>query len=59
MRVLPGEDEIVASTLIEIARWRGIGDLALVRRRCEGALGVLKLRCQVSARFPCRRRAKS
>lgn len=41
--LLPREDDIVRSTLIEIGRWRGIGDLALVRRRCEGALHSLKL----------------
>jgi hypothetical protein len=42
--LLPGEEDIARSTLIEIGRWRGISDLALVRRRCEGALRSLKLR---------------
>jgi SAM-dependent methyltransferase len=41
--VLPGEDDIVRGTLIEIARWRGIGDMAVVRRRCERALHSNKL----------------
>lgn len=42
--LLPGEEDIVRSTLLEIGRWRGIGDLAVVHRRCEGALHSLKLR---------------
>lgn len=42
--LLPGEDDIVRSTLTEIGRWRGIADLELVRRRCEDALLALKLR---------------
>jgi mycofactocin glycosyltransferase len=50
--VLPGEDDIVRSTLIEIARWRRIGDLALVRKRCEGAVGSLKLRWEQTVQEP-------
>jgi hypothetical protein len=42
--VLPGHDDIVRSTLTEIGRWRGITDLAMVRRRCEGALAALRAR---------------
>ncbi|MGD0075094.1 MAG: class I SAM-dependent methyltransferase [Candidatus Binataceae bacterium] len=41
---LPGQDDFVGSTLHEIGRWRGINDLAIVRRRCENALRSLKLR---------------
>ena len=42
--LLPGEDDLVRSTLIEIGRWRGIEDLAVVRRGCEDSLRSLKLR---------------
>jgi mycofactocin glycosyltransferase len=41
--LLPGESDLVRSTLVEIGRWRGIGDLELVRRGCEGALHSNKL----------------
>jgi SAM-dependent methyltransferase len=42
--ILPGwEDDIVRSTLTEIGRWRGITDLAIIRRRCESALVSLKV----------------
>lgn len=41
--LLPGEDDLVRSTLIEIGRWRGIDDLDVVRRRCEDSLRALKL----------------
>jgi SAM-dependent methyltransferase len=41
--LLPNEDDLVHSTLVEIGGWRGIDDLALVRRRCEDALQNLKL----------------
>jgi len=40
--LLSGEDDIVHSTLIEIGHWRGINDLALVRRHCEGAVHAVK-----------------
>jgi hypothetical protein len=40
--VLPGQEDIVGSTLTEIGRWRGISDPAIVRRRCESALASLK-----------------
>jgi ubiquinone/menaquinone biosynthesis C-methylase UbiE len=36
--LLPGEQELVHSTLVEIARWREIDDLSVVRRRCETAV---------------------
>jgi SAM-dependent methyltransferase len=42
--LLPGEVDLVHSTLIEIGRWRGIDDLTIVRRRCEDSLRSLKLR---------------
>lgn len=42
--LLPGESDLIDSTLSEIGRWRGIDDRALVRRRCDDALRVLKLR---------------
>jgi SAM-dependent methyltransferase len=41
--LLPRENDLVRSTLIEIGRWRGISDLELVRRGCEGALHSNKL----------------
>jgi mycofactocin glycosyltransferase len=41
--LLPHESDLVRSTLIEIGRWRGINDLELVRRGCEGALHSNKL----------------
>jgi SAM-dependent methyltransferase len=44
--MLPGEDEILRATLLEIGGWRGISDLALVRRRCEVALHSNKLHWQ-------------
>jgi SAM-dependent methyltransferase len=40
--LLPGESDFEHSTLLEIGRWRGIDDLAEVRRRCESSLGDLK-----------------
>src|SRR5437870_12389289 len=42
--LLPGQQNIVLSTLSEIGRWRGIDDVAVVRRHCEGALDALKRR---------------
>lgn len=39
----PREHDLVRSTLIENGRWRGISDLELVRRACEGALHSNKL----------------
>jgi SAM-dependent methyltransferase len=36
--LLPGENDLVRSTLVELGRWRGINDLELVRRGCESAL---------------------
>jgi SAM-dependent methyltransferase len=47
---LPGQDDFVASTLHELGHWRGINDLAVVRRRCEDALGSLKLRWERTVR---------
>jgi SAM-dependent methyltransferase len=41
--LLPREDDLVWSMLIEIGRWRGISDLELARRGCEGALHSNKL----------------
>ena len=40
---LSGQNDLVASTLHEIGRWRGIDDLAIIRRRCENAVGSLKM----------------
>jgi SAM-dependent methyltransferase len=42
--LLPGELDLVHSTLVEVGHWRGIDDLALVHRRCEGALRAVKRR---------------
>jgi len=42
--LLPEEDDLIRSTLIEIGRWRGIDDLPLLRRNCEEALRSLRLR---------------
>jgi mycofactocin glycosyltransferase len=42
--MLPAMDGLVSSTLQEIGQWRGIDDLAIVRRRCEESLRSLKLR---------------
>jgi 2-polyprenyl-3-methyl-5-hydroxy-6-metoxy-1,4-benzoquinol methylase len=42
--LLPGQDDLIASTLTEIGRWRGIDDPAIVRRRCDDALRSLKVR---------------
>ena len=52
---VPGTKDLVASTLLEIGRWRGIDDPALVRQRCDDALRNLKTRweqtvAQVDAR---------
>ncbi len=41
--ILPDQSDFVRSTLIEIARWRKIDDLVIVRQRCEDALRLLKL----------------
>jgi 2-polyprenyl-3-methyl-5-hydroxy-6-metoxy-1,4-benzoquinol methylase len=41
--LLPGEQELVHSVLVEIARQHGIHDLALVRRQCETAVHENKL----------------
>lgn len=41
--LLPRESDLIRSTLIELGRWRGISDLELVRRGCEGALHSNKL----------------
>jgi len=41
--MLPGENDLVRSNLVEIGRWRGIDDLTLVRKRCESALASVKL----------------
>lgn len=40
--LLPGETDLVRSTLREIGRWRGLDDLDAVRRRCTTALADLK-----------------
>jgi hypothetical protein len=40
--LLPGETDLARSTLIEMGRWRGIGDLDEVRRRCAASLADLK-----------------
>lgn len=40
--LLPNESDLVHSTLVEVGRWRGVDDLALIRRRCEDALWALK-----------------
>jgi 2-polyprenyl-3-methyl-5-hydroxy-6-metoxy-1,4-benzoquinol methylase len=50
--LLPGQEEVVSSTLTEIGRWRGIDDLAAVRRRCEGALDSLKQRWEQTVQAP-------
>lgn len=42
--MLPAMDGLASSTLQEIGQWRGIDDLAIVRRRCEESLRSLKLR---------------
>jgi SAM-dependent methyltransferase len=41
--LLPGERDLKRSTLVEIGRWRSIGDLAFVRRLCEDAVQFNKL----------------
>jgi mycofactocin glycosyltransferase len=41
--LLPGQSDLMRSTLTEIGRWRGISDLELVRRGCEDALHTNKL----------------
>ncbi len=50
--LLPGENDIVRSILVEIGRWRGIDDVAAVRRRCEGALDALKRRWEQTVQAP-------
>jgi 2-polyprenyl-3-methyl-5-hydroxy-6-metoxy-1,4-benzoquinol methylase len=40
---LPGPYDLVSSTLHELSRWRGIDDLAIVRRHCEDATRSLKV----------------
>jgi hypothetical protein len=47
---LPGEEDLLHSTLVEIGRWRGIDDLRLVRQRCERALTSLKMRWEQTVR---------
>lgn len=39
----PGESDLEHGTLVELGRWRGIDDLAEVRRRCDSSLADLKL----------------
>jgi SAM-dependent methyltransferase len=41
--MLPGEQELSHSALLEISRWRGIDDLVSIRRRCENAVHANKL----------------
>jgi len=57
--LLPGEDDIVRSTLLEIGRWRGISDLELVRRRCENALHSVKLHWEQTVRQVDRRQVET
>jgi SAM-dependent methyltransferase len=40
--LIPGEDNLTHSAIVEIARYRGLDDLEIVRRRCEDAVGRLK-----------------
>jgi SAM-dependent methyltransferase len=46
--LLPGETDLVRSTLTEIGRWRGIDDLEQVRRRCQMSLAGLKAHWQTT-----------
>lgn len=48
--ILPGQDDLVSSTLIEIGRWRHIENLSEVRRRCVQALAAAKARWQQSVK---------
>jgi 2-polyprenyl-3-methyl-5-hydroxy-6-metoxy-1,4-benzoquinol methylase len=50
--MLPGQEDMALSTLAELGRWRGIDDLAEVRRRCEGALDALKRRWEQTVQAP-------
>jgi 2-polyprenyl-3-methyl-5-hydroxy-6-metoxy-1,4-benzoquinol methylase len=36
--ILPGQPDLLRSTLVELARWHGIDDLGLVHRRCLNAV---------------------
>jgi len=42
--LMPNEDDLVHSTLVEIGRWRGIDDLSIVQRRCAEAVRAVKHR---------------
>ncbi len=42
--LMPNEDDLVRSTLVEIGRWRGIDDLSIVQRRCAEAVLAVKQR---------------
>jgi SAM-dependent methyltransferase len=44
--LLPGESDLVHSTLVEIGSWRDIGDLDEVRRRCVASLDDLNRQWQ-------------
>ena len=48
--LLPGETDLVRSTLTEIGQWRGIGELEEVRRRCTTSLADLKRHWQQTVR---------
>jgi 2-polyprenyl-3-methyl-5-hydroxy-6-metoxy-1,4-benzoquinol methylase len=50
--LLSGQEDMALSTLTEIGRWRGIDDLAAVRRRCQGALDALKQRWEQTIQTP-------
>ena len=40
--LIPGDDNLTHSAIVEIARYRALEDLEIVRRRCEDAVGRLK-----------------
>lgn len=44
--LLPGETDLVHSTLVELGSWRKIDDLAELRRRCEASLDELNRQWQ-------------
>ena len=50
--LLPGQNDLVVSTLTEIGRWRRIDDPTAVRRRCEGALEALRRRWEQTVHAP-------